>query len=131
MTGNVAKRSESLSGCIPRSLLRASGLLPCCPNTPQLAAGIFYSEAIKSRSRDIELGGSLRAWLTRLGIPQGGSSMAAVRDQAERLSLCRLTFRVRAAGVTGLLNQSIVDTALFADEPDGAPGKRKQFTERV
>jgi len=112
-------------------LLRASGLLPCCPNTPQLAAGIFYSEAIKSRSRDIELGGSLRAWLTRLGIPQGGSSMAAVRDQAERLSLCRLTFRVRAAGVTGLLNQSIVDTALFADEPDGAPGKRKQFTERV
>src|ERR1700750_1238152 len=33
---------ESLSGCIPRSLLRASGLLPCCPNTPQLAAGIFY-----------------------------------------------------------------------------------------
>jgi hypothetical protein len=23
-------------------LLRASGLLPCYPNTPQLAAGIFY-----------------------------------------------------------------------------------------
>ncbi len=34
---------ESLSGCIPRSLLRAAGLLPCCPNTPQLAAGIFIS----------------------------------------------------------------------------------------
>jgi hypothetical protein len=27
-------------------LLRASGLLPCCPNTPQLAAGfLFGSEA--------------------------------------------------------------------------------------
>jgi hypothetical protein len=33
---------QSLSGYIPRSLLRASGLLPCYPNTPQLAAGIFY-----------------------------------------------------------------------------------------
>jgi hypothetical protein len=56
-----------------------------------------------------------------------------VRDQAERLSLCRLTFRVRAAGTTGLLNQSIVDTALFLDGPeDGRPGRpRLQFTERV
>ncbi len=37
----VGFRVKSLSGHIPRSLLRASGLLPCYPNTPQLAAGIF------------------------------------------------------------------------------------------
>src|SRR3954464_4430178 len=43
----------------------------------------LQSEAIKSHSREIELGGSLRAWLARLGIPQGGSSLAIVRDQAE------------------------------------------------
>lgn len=91
----------------------------------------LQSEAIKSRSREVELGGSLTAWLARLGIPLGGTSMASVRNQAERLSLCRLTFRVRSDGATGLLNQSIVDTALFLDEPDGPPGKRKQFTERV
>jgi hypothetical protein len=92
----------------------------------------LQSEAIKSRSREIELGKSLRAWLERLSIPQGGSSVAMVRDQAERLSLCRLTFRVQAAGATGLLNQSIVDTALFLDEPDGATrGRRPQFMERV
>jgi hypothetical protein len=92
----------------------------------------LQSEAIKTRSRDVELGGSLRAWLVRLGIPQGGSSIAMVREQAERLSLCRLTFRVRSAGATGLLNQSIVDTALFLDEPDGKLGKGKpQFMERV
>lgn len=93
----------------------------------------LQSEAIRTRSRQIELGGSLRSWLTRLGIPQGGSSIAMVRDQAERLSLCRLTFRVRAAGATGLLNQSIVDTALFLDGPESErPGKRRlQFTERV
>lgn len=92
----------------------------------------LQSEAIKTRSRELELGKSLRAWLERLGIPQGGSSVAMVRDQAERLSLCRLTFRVQAAGATGLLNQSIVDTALFLDEPDSATrGRRPQFMERV
>ena len=41
---------ESFSGCIPRSLLRVAGLLPCCPNTPQLAAGIFYCIAEKGRA---------------------------------------------------------------------------------
>ena len=93
----------------------------------------LQSEAIRARSREIELGNSLRTWLKRLGIPQGGSSIAMVRDQAERLSLCRLTFHIRAAGATGLLNQSIVDTALFLDESDdGQLGKRRpQFTERV
>lgn len=54
-----------------------------------------------------------------------------VRDQSERLALCRLTFRVRSGGTTGLLNQSIVDTALFLDEPDETPAARLQITERV
>jgi hypothetical protein len=80
----------------------------------------LQSEAIRTKSREIELGSSLRAWLARLGIPQGGSSIAAVREQAERLSLCRLTFRVQSGNSMGLLNQSIVDTALFLDnKPEG------------
>jgi Plasmid encoded RepA protein len=63
---------------------------------------------------------SLRAWLLRLGIPQGGKSIAAVREQAERLSLCRLTFRIKSGNSTGLVNQSIVDTALFLEnQPEG------------
>jgi len=78
----------------------------------------LQSEAIRTRSREIELGGSLRAWLYRLGIPQGGKSIAAVREQAERLSLCRLTFRVQSGNSMGLVNQSIVDTALFLDNQD-------------
>ena len=92
----------------------------------------LQSEAIRRRTPEIELGSSLRAWLHRLGIPQGGSSIAAVREQAERLSMCRLTFRVRRANATGLVNQSIVDTALFQDEaePNGT-GRRLQFAERV
>ena len=78
----------------------------------------LQSEAIRTKSREIELGGSLRTWLYRLGIPQGGKSIAAVREQAERLSLCRLTFRVQSGNSMGLVNQSIVDTALFLDNQD-------------
>ena len=91
----------------------------------------LQSEAIRSRSREIELGGSLRSWLGRLGIPAGGPNVHAVREQSERLALCRLTFRVKSAGTTGLLNQSIVDTALFLDEPEDTITPRSQFTERV
>ena len=42
----------------------------------------LQSEALKTNSREVELGKTLHAWLRRLDIPIGGKSMAAVRDQA-------------------------------------------------
>ena len=76
---------------------------------------MFYlqSEALRTRCREVELGSSLRAWLTRLGIPIGGKSVDAVRYQAERISRCKLTFEVKTGASKRLMNQSIVDTALF------------------
>jgi len=75
----------------------------------------LQTEAIRTQSREIELGRSLRAWLTRLDITVSGPSAAAVRDQAERISRCRLTFQIQKGGATGLLNQNIVDEAIFLD----------------
>ncbi|WP_335904931.1 replication protein RepA [Acidisphaera sp. L21] len=75
----------------------------------------MQSEALRTCSREIELGRSLRAWLYRMGIPSGGKSIAAVREQAERLSACRLTLRIKVGKTTGLINQNIVDTAIFLD----------------
>jgi hypothetical protein len=81
----------------------------------------LQSEALRTGSREVELGRSLRVWLGRLGIPIGGKSVDGVREQAERLSRCRLTFHVAAAGGrVGLLNQNIVDTAIFLDEDTSA-----------
>ena len=57
----------------------------------------------------------MREWLSRLGIPIGGKSVEAVREQAERISRCKLTLQVRSATTTGLVNQTIVDTAIFLD----------------
>jgi hypothetical protein len=78
----------------------------------------LQTEAIRTQSREIELGRSLRAWLTRLGITVSGPSAAAVRDQAERISRCRLTFQIQKGSATGLVNQNIVDEAIFLDEAD-------------
>ena len=74
-------------------------------------------EALRTNSRDIELGRSLHAWLGRLGIPIGGKSFKDVREQAERLSRCRLTFHIQQSGRSGLVNQNIVDTAMFVQDP--------------
>lgn len=79
----------------------------------------LQSEALRTNSRDIELGRSLHAWLGKLGIPVGGKSFKDVREQADRLSRCRLTFHVQQGGRSGLLNQNIVDAAMFVE--DGSP----------
>jgi hypothetical protein len=87
----------------------------------------LQSEAIRTSSREIELGGSLRTWLTRMGISSGGKSIAGVREQAERISRCRLTLQVQMGKATGLINQNIVDTAIFLDTSES--GQRSLFTE--
>lgn len=93
---------------------------------------LFYlqSEALRTHSRDVELGRSLHAWLGRLGIPSGGKSFKDVREQADRLSRCRLTFHVQTAGRAGLVNQNIVDTALFLEpDPGEETGQGRLFVE--
>jgi len=80
----------------------------------------LQSEALRTNSREIELGRSLHAWLRRLSIPIGGKSMRDVRDQAERVSRCRMTFQIRQGGREALANQLILDTAMFVD--DGEKG---------
>lgn len=82
----------------------------------------LQSEALRTSSREIELGRSLHAWLRRLGIPIGGKSMKDVRDQAERVSRCRMSFQIKQGNKEGLVNQSILDTAMFVDDGEGGRG---------
>jgi hypothetical protein len=82
----------------------------------------LMGRALETNCREVELGRSMRAWLERMGIPQGGKSISDVREQAERISRCRLSFQIQHGGRTGLVNQSIVDSALFLDADDPAQG---------
>jgi hypothetical protein len=103
---------------------------------PALAVGVPYgsrarlimlylqTEALKTGCRDVELGKSLRAWFARMGIPPGGKSIRDVREQAERISRCRLTFHLAASSgnPAGLVNQNIVDTAMFVESDNPSQG---------
>lgn len=55
---------------------------------------LFYlqSEALKRSTREITLGRSMNEWFGRMGVPVGGTSFAAIREQARRISRCTLTF---------------------------------------
>ncbi len=79
----------------------------------------LQSEALRTGSREVSLGRSLHAWLRRLGIPIGGRSMREVRDQAERISRCRMSFQIVQGNRSGLVNQSLLDTAMFVEDDTG------------
>jgi hypothetical protein len=114
------------------TLIIQPGLRPAPGGTP-VSVGVPYgsrarlillflqTEAVRTNSREVELGRSLHAWLRRLEIPIGGKQMASVRDQAERISRCRLSFQIKQGTRTGLVNQHILDTSMFIED-DSAQG---------
>lgn len=109
------------------TLIVQPGLRPSPTGVPT-AVGVPYgsrarlillylqTEAVRTNNREVELGRSLHAWLRRLAIPIGGKQMAAVRDQAERISRCRLSFQIKQGTRTGLVNQHILDTSMFIED---------------
>jgi Plasmid encoded RepA protein len=119
------------------------GLHPSSHDGPMEHIGVPYgsvarlillflqTEALRTNSRDVELGGSLRQWLSKIGASIGGSNARAVRDQAERISRCRLTFHIQGSGKVGLVNQSIVDRALFIDDSNTRQGKLSLETAKL
>jgi hypothetical protein len=52
----------------------------------------LQTEAIRTGSREVELGRSMHAWMARMGLPTGGRNYKLVSEQAKRISACRLTF---------------------------------------
>jgi hypothetical protein len=93
----------------------------------------LQTQALRTNSREVELGGSWRTWMSRIGVPWGGSSGKAVREQAELISRCRLTFHFQGgAGRSGLVNQSVVDGALFMEADDvGKQGRLSLETAKL
>src|SRR5919199_6607296 len=62
----------------------------------------LQTQAVRTRSREVELGASMNAWLNAMDIPAGGKTYQIVREQSRRLSRCRLTF-FRRAGAAELV----------------------------
>jgi Plasmid encoded RepA protein len=58
----------------------------------------LQSEAIRTNSREVELGRSMRVWLGSMGLSIGGTTYKLVTAQARRISGCTLTFFADRAG---------------------------------
>jgi hypothetical protein len=87
----------------------------------------WSSQAYNNRSRDIELGKNLGDTMKRLGLNAGGGkTRERLLEQAERLVRCRLTFDIRGKGKSALINQTIVDTAVFNES-----ARNSRFVERI
>lgn len=73
----------------------------------------LQTEAVKTRSREIELGRSMNQWLQVMGVDNGGKTYKLVREQSKRLSLCRLTFYRIHENLTQITNGSFVRDAIL------------------
>jgi hypothetical protein len=87
--------------------------------TARLMLLYLQTEAIKTRSREVELGRSMHHWLKTMGLNSGGKGYEAVREQSRRLSLCRLTFYRVTEGGEAVLNGSFVREAILPARDSG------------
>lgn len=78
----------------------------------------LQTEALRNRSREVELGKSMNDWLGRLGIEAGGSTYRAVQEQANRISLCRLTFYWSGDQSSGFQKENIVTSGINMSSRD-------------
>src|SRR6195952_5534246 len=80
------------------------------------------SEAIRTQSREVELGRSMRVWLGTMGLSIGGTTYRMVNEQARKISGCTLTFFADRAGAQikskgGFVKTEITMSGVIGDQP--------------
>ena len=61
----------------------------------------LQTQAIRTGSREVALGRSMRDWMERMGLAVGGETAHALREQAARISACSLKFFWEDGGSDG------------------------------
>ena len=73
----------------------------------------LQTEAIRTNSPEVELGRSMKSWMSRMSLTTGGRTYQLVTEQARRISACRLTFFTeRENGIEGRHNGAFVRDAI-------------------
>ena len=68
----------------------------------------LQTQAVRTNSREVELGRSLRDWLGRMGITVGGKTARTLREQAARIAACSLKFFWEGEDASGWTRGGIV-----------------------
>jgi len=82
----------------------------------------LQTQAIRTGSREVELGRSMRDWMERMGLAIGGETAHALREQAARISACSLKFFWEDAGSDGFERGAIVRSGLRFQAEDSSQG---------
>ena len=82
----------------------------------------LQTQAIRTGSREVGLGRSMRDWMERMGLAIGGETARALREQAARISACSLKFFWEDAGSDGFERGAIVRSGLRFQAEDSSQG---------
>jgi hypothetical protein len=79
----------------------------------------LQSEAIRTSSREVELGASMKRWLMSMGLSVGGKTYRLVNEQARRISGCILTFFADKGNAELMRRGGFVDGAITMTDAVG------------
>jgi len=82
----------------------------------------LQTQAVRTGSREVERGRSMRDWLGRMGVAVGGETARALREQASRISACTLKFFWDGEEGNGWARGAIVSSGLRFREARGDQG---------
>jgi hypothetical protein len=91
----------------------------------------WQTEALERGSRDITMGKSASAVVSRLGIGRGGPSNSKVVDQLERLATCSVDFAFGSDRKGVIVNQRLVEAFEYVADPDPRARLGTRLIERV
>ena len=82
----------------------------------------LQTQAVRTGSREVALGRSMRDWMERMGLAIGGETARSLREQAARISACTLKFFWEEGEREGWTRGAIVSSGLRFKIPERQQG---------
>jgi hypothetical protein len=89
----------------------------------------LQTQAVRTGSREVALGRSMRDWMERMGLSVGGETARSLREQAARISACSLKFFWENEVAEGWVAGRIVNSGLRFHAADN--GQESLWEDRV
>jgi hypothetical protein len=91
----------------------------------------LQTQAVRTGSREVELGRSMRDWLNRMGLSWGGETGKALREQAARIAACSLKFYWDGDNASGFDKGGFVRSGLRFHRADDDGRQSDLWEDRV
>jgi hypothetical protein len=91
----------------------------------------LQTQAVQTQSPEVELGRSMYEWLSRMSIPVGGNTYRMVREQANRISACHLTFFWEDGATESFEKDAIVKGGIRLRSTNDSPAQGQFWDDTV